>query len=77
MIPRELKLRIIGIVETEPAAGFGGMGRGRLLIPLQIAQKLRIAQPTDLREMLTRQVGQAKLRKSDRAGHQSQGRRER
>ena len=35
-----------------PAAGFGGLGRGRLLIPQQIAQKLRIAQPTDLREML-------------------------
>jgi len=52
IIPRELKLRVIGIVETEPAAGFGGIGRGRLLIPLQIAQKLRIAQPTDLRDML-------------------------
>jgi putative ABC transport system permease protein len=52
IIPRELKLRIIGTVETEPAAGFGGLGRGRLLIPQQIAQKLRIAQPTDLREML-------------------------
>ncbi len=52
IIPREMKLRIIGTVETEPAAGFGGIGRGRLLIPLQIAQKLRIAQPTDLREML-------------------------
>ncbi|HJZ51295.1 MAG TPA: FtsX-like permease family protein [Candidatus Acidoferrales bacterium] len=52
IIPREMKLRIIGIVETEPAAGFGGMGRGRLLIPLHIAQRLRIAQPTDLREML-------------------------
>jgi ABC-type antimicrobial peptide transport system permease subunit len=52
IIPRELKLRIIGIVETEPAAGFGGLGRGRLLIPQHIAQKLRIAQPTDLREML-------------------------
>ncbi len=52
IIPREMKLRIIGVVETEPAAGFGGMGRGRLLIPLQIAQRLRIAQPTDLREML-------------------------
>lgn len=52
VITRELKLRIVGIVETEPAAGFGGLGRGRLLIPQQIAQKLRIAQPTDLREML-------------------------
>jgi putative ABC transport system permease protein len=52
MIPREMTLRIIGIVETEPAAGFGGIGRGRLLIPLQTAQKLRVAQPTDMREML-------------------------
>jgi putative ABC transport system permease protein len=52
VIPRELKLRIIGIVDTEPAAGFGGMGRGRLLIPLHVAQTLRITQPADLREML-------------------------
>jgi putative ABC transport system permease protein len=59
IIPREMKLRIIGIVETEPAAGFGGMGRGRLLIPLQIAQRLRIAQPTDLREMLRGSSGKA------------------
>src|SRR5271155_497381 len=52
LVPRELTLRIIGVVETEPATGFGGFGRGRLLIPLQIAQNLRIAQPTDMREML-------------------------
>jgi putative ABC transport system permease protein len=52
LVPRELNLRIIGVVETEPATGFGGFGRGRLLIPLQIAQNLRIAQPTDMREML-------------------------
>jgi putative ABC transport system permease protein len=52
MVSREIKLRIIGIVETEPAAGFGGLGRGRLLIPLQTAQDLRVAQPTDMRAML-------------------------
>jgi putative ABC transport system permease protein len=52
LVPREMKLRIIGVVETEPATGFGGFGRGRLLIPLQIAQNLRIVQPTDMREML-------------------------
>ena len=52
MISREVKLHIIGIVETEPAAGFGGLGRGRLLIPLQTAQNLRVAQPTDMRAML-------------------------
>jgi putative ABC transport system permease protein len=52
MVSREIKLRVIGIVETEPAAGFGGLGRGRLLIPLQTAQDLRVAQPTDMRAML-------------------------
>jgi ABC-type antimicrobial peptide transport system permease subunit len=52
LVPREMKLHIIGVVETEPATGFGGFGRGRLLIPLQIAQNMRIAQPTDMREML-------------------------
>jgi putative ABC transport system permease protein len=53
VIPREKALRIIGIVETEPAAGFGGFGRGRLLIPLQVAETLRATQTSDLREMLS------------------------
>lgn len=52
VIPRERTLRIVGIVETEPAAGFGGFGRGRLLIPLQVAETLRATQTSDLREML-------------------------
>ncbi len=57
LVPREMKLRVIGVVETEPATGFGGFGRGRLLIPLQVAQNLRIAQPTDMREMLRGNTG--------------------
>src|SRR6204780_4440012 len=57
LVPREMKLRIIGVVETEPATGFGGFGRGRLLIPLQIAQNLRIAEPSDMREMLRGNTG--------------------
>ncbi len=52
IVPREKKLRIVGIVETEPAAGFGGFGRGRVFIPLQVAQALRIAQANDLRSVL-------------------------
>jgi putative ABC transport system permease protein len=52
IVPREKTLRIVGIVETEPTGGFGGFGRGRVLIPLQVAQSLRIAQANDLREML-------------------------
>jgi putative ABC transport system permease protein len=50
IVPREKKLRIVGIVETEPAAGFGGFGSGRLLIPLDVASTLRAAQVNDLRD---------------------------
>jgi putative ABC transport system permease protein len=49
-VPREKKLHIVGIVETEPAAGFGGFGSGRLLIPLEVASALRAAQVNDLRD---------------------------
>ncbi|MGH9743736.1 MAG: ABC transporter permease [Candidatus Acidiferrum sp.] len=50
IVPREKTLRIVGIVETEPAAGFGGLGRGRLLIPLEVASTLRAAEVNDLRD---------------------------
>lgn len=50
IVPREKTLRIVGIVETEPAAGFGGFGSGRLLIPLDVASTLRAAQVNDLRD---------------------------
>jgi putative ABC transport system permease protein len=52
IVPHEERLRIIGIVETDPALGFGGMGNGRVLIPLQLAEKLRATQATDLRQLL-------------------------
>jgi putative ABC transport system permease protein len=52
IIPRERKLRVVGIVETEPAAGFGGIGNGRVLIPLAVAETLRAAQANDLRDVL-------------------------
>jgi putative ABC transport system permease protein len=47
-----MKLRIVGVVETEPAAGFGGFGRGRVLIPEEVAETLSAAQSNDLREIL-------------------------
>lgn len=52
VVPKEKHLRIIGVVETEPASGFGGFGAGRLLIPLDVAEKLRAAQVNDLRDVL-------------------------
>jgi putative ABC transport system permease protein len=57
VVPREEKLRIVGIVETEPASGFGGVGRGRVLIPLQVAERLRVAQTNDFRTMLGARPG--------------------
>jgi putative ABC transport system permease protein len=57
IVPREKKLRIVGIVETEPAAGFGGFGSGRLLIPLEVASALRAAQVNDLREAVRATAG--------------------
>ena len=45
-------MRVVGIVETEPAAGFGGIGNGRLLIPQSVAETLRAAQANDLRDVL-------------------------
>jgi len=59
VVPREENLRIVGIVETEPAAGFGGAGQGRVLIPLQVAERLRAAQTNDLRAVLGVTPGRA------------------
>jgi putative ABC transport system permease protein len=57
IVPREKKLRIVGIIETEPAAGFGGFGSGRLLIPLEVASALRAAQVNDLRDAVRAPTG--------------------
>ncbi|MGC1485540.1 MAG: FtsX-like permease family protein [Candidatus Acidiferrum sp.] len=57
IVPREKQLRIVGIVETEPAAGFGGFGSGRLLIPLEVASALRAAQVNDLRDAVRARNG--------------------
>src|SRR6516162_4668879 len=52
VVPKELRLKIVGIVETEPAAGYGGYGIARLLIPLATASTLRAAQVNDLRDII-------------------------
>ena len=52
VVPKELKLKIIGVVETEPAAGYGGYGNARLLMPLDTASTLRAAQVNDLRDIV-------------------------
>jgi hypothetical protein len=43
VVPKELRLKIVGVVETEPAAGYGGYGNARVLMPLNTAATLRAA----------------------------------
>jgi putative ABC transport system permease protein len=52
VVPKELRLKIVGIVETEPAQGYGGYGNARLLMPLETASTLRAAQVNDLRDIV-------------------------
>jgi putative ABC transport system permease protein len=52
IVPHEEKLRVVGIVTTEPSAGLGTFGRGRLLIPLQLAEQLQATQTNDLRDLI-------------------------
>ena len=52
VVPHEKKLRIVGIVSTEPEGGFGGFGRSRVFIPLAVAETLSATQVDDLRDVL-------------------------
>ena len=52
VVPKELRLKIVGVVDTEPAAGYGGYGNARLLMPLETAATLRAAQVNDLRDIV-------------------------
>jgi ABC-type lipoprotein release transport system permease subunit len=51
VVPKDLRLQIVGVVETEPAAG-SGYGNARVLIPLKTVATLRAAQVNDLRDVV-------------------------
>jgi putative ABC transport system permease protein len=59
IVSREKKLRIAGIIDTDPSAGIGGFGGGRVFIPLRVAEELHAAQPNDVQEFV-RAGGSAK-----------------
>lgn len=52
VVPHEEKLRIVGIISTEPEGGFGAFGRSRVFIPLAVAETLSATQVSDLRDVL-------------------------
>ena len=49
---REKALRVVGIVEHEPGAGFGAMGRGRVFVPSALVNSMNVMLGSDLREMV-------------------------
>lgn len=52
VVARQRKLRIVGIIQTEPEGGFGGFRRIPVYIPLKVAEALRATQVSDLRDVL-------------------------
>ena len=51
--PREQTFRIVGIIESDPSAGIGGFGGGRVFVPLATAEGLHTAQPSDLQALMS------------------------
>jgi putative ABC transport system permease protein len=52
IVSREKKLRIAGVIESDPSAGIGGFGGGKVFVPLQVAEQLHVAGPNDVQEFV-------------------------
>ena len=52
IVSRERKLRIAGVIESDPSVGIGGLGGARVFIPLGLAEQLHPAQPNDVQEFV-------------------------
>jgi len=50
VVSRELKLKIVGVSDLDPES-MRGPTRGRVFLPLKLAESLHVVQPTDLREI--------------------------
>jgi putative ABC transport system permease protein len=57
VVSREQKLKIVGVVDLDPES-MRGATRGRVFIPLKLAEGLHVMQPTDLREISSASSGQ-------------------
>jgi putative ABC transport system permease protein len=53
IVPREKKIRVVGVIESDPSAGIGGFGGARVYLPLKTAEQLHVAQPDDLQSFLS------------------------
>ena len=51
--PKEEAFRVVGIIESDPSAGIGSFGGGRVFIPLATAEGLHPAQAGDLQALMS------------------------
>ena len=52
IVTREKKLRIAGVIESDPSAGIGGFGGGRVFLPIRVAEQLHAAQASDVQDFV-------------------------
>jgi ABC-type antimicrobial peptide transport system permease subunit len=52
IVSREKKLRIVGVIESDPSAGIGGFGGGRVFLPIHVAEQLHAAQANDVQDFV-------------------------
>jgi putative ABC transport system permease protein len=60
VVRKEVQLKIVGVVPKEPFGGMrGGNLRGKMFIPVGLAENLKMIQPTDLRAMMRPSEGKS------------------
>jgi len=52
IVSREKKLHIVGVIESDPSAGIGGFGGGRVFLPIRVAEQLHAAQANDVQDFV-------------------------
>jgi putative ABC transport system permease protein len=52
IVSREKKLRIAGVIDSDPSAGIGGFGGGRVFLPIKVAEQLNPAQANDVQDFV-------------------------
>jgi putative ABC transport system permease protein len=72
VVRREKKLKIVGVVNTEPYGGMRAVSRGRVFIPTELAESMNFMQPTDLRTLMRAAKGKTYMTLIVRANKPSQ-----
>ncbi len=64
VVPREQRLRVVGIAEQEPVGAMRGMTSGRVMIPLGLALKLKTMAPNEMRNVMRTAAAQGRTYQS-------------